>query len=99
MSLEDVDSRTLVMNDSTLGRRIEDKGKISVEYSCRIPALINDRTIKIYASVLTDNNAKLAYTLDEESPAFLVRRNDLQGPADEQSKKALLRRTGVWEVL
>lgn len=98
VTLVDIDNKTLIMNDNTLDQKIRKKGNIIVEYSCRIPHILNDRSIRVYSSILTDNNVKLAYTLESDSPAFLIRRDDIKGGADERSKMALLRRDGEWSI-
>ena len=98
ISLTDVDSRAIIMNDSTLDDKITRKGRIVAKYSCDISKILNDRTVKVYASILTDNFVRLAYTLEEDSPIFIIKRGDLKSLADNRSKMALLKRLGIWEI-
>lgn len=98
MSIEDVDSKTLIINNSTFDTVQQGDGHYIAQYSSALPRLINDRAIRIYASIFTDNGIKLAYTPVDESPTLLIRRTDLTDVVDKRSKIGLLKREGVWKI-
>ena len=97
MTMMDMKTRALVLNDSQMDNPAKGSGSKRVAYSCDIAGIINDVNIRIYASVFNAKTGKkIVYTQEGESPLVLLRRNDVKSKRDKRSKMALLHTKGEW---
>jgi ABC-2 type transport system ATP-binding protein len=99
LSITDLDRNVWLQNDNMWEHIVEGKGHHKIRYSCKLPALVNDASVKVEASVWSDDEKVLAYVHEKDKPKVVIRRKDIISKYDEGVATGLLHIKGDWEII
>lgn len=98
-SLVDMDHNIWLQNDNMWNNIIKGTGHHKVEFSCKLPAYLNNNTIKIQASVWGGDEKILAFVHEDKTPKVVIRRNVSNNTHDLGVATGLLHIGGDWRVI
>lgn len=94
-SITDVDRNLWLYNDNSMDYMQDGMGKHSVVYTCYLKG-INKSKVKLSAVVRNEKGENLAYSIEANSPSFIVGSRTLTSESERDSATGLLCRKGVW---
>ncbi|MGT2784729.1 ABC transporter ATP-binding protein [Streptococcus merionis] len=99
-SLTDIDRKVWIYNDNSWDLKTMTKGHKRYRYACRLDN-VNDLNLQLVVTVLGRNREMLAFANIENSPYFLIKREDIS-PEDssaQDSATGLIQRNGQWQII
>lgn len=94
-SITDVDRNLWLYNDNSMDYMQDGMGKHSAVYTCYLKG-INKSKVKLSAVVRNEKGENLAYSIEANSPSFIVGSRTLTSESERDSATGLLCRKGVW---
>lgn len=99
LSIIDIDRNIWLQNDNMWNSIVEGAGHHKIRYSCKLPKYVNDCTLKIQASVWSDEEEILSFVSEEAAPKMIVRRKDVKTKHEQGAATGLIHLEGRWEIL
>lgn len=99
LSITDIDRSVWLQNDNMWEGIVQGAGHHKIKYSCNLPEYVNNATVKIEASVWSEDEKILTFVHEKDKPRVIIRRQGINSKYDEGIASGLLHIKGKWEIV